>query len=265
MQQLPIGGQPAFKRPQVDPSAVNSNVDDARLRKQQCGFKVYSNLNYVVMLDENIRHKDCPEYAAILSRWRFGVYLQEDLDWVNKRCYQTEWKGTTEAESSQCMASMCPIIISSHILREEINRACMRQAKLNSPEMVMYEIPAKISRGMRSTLSQANRRSLYSLRYDKTDKLPMVCHLAVGMPVMCTKNVAPNLLLCNGTLAYVSHIQHHPENITTAVDLGNGFIVHRCSRVPEVVFLKLLDRNAANIEFVPGKCISILLFHHHSF
>ncbi|OWZ10793.1 putative mitochondrial protein [Phytophthora megakarya] len=81
LQQLPVAGHPAFVREPPPPTSLRSaqipqNADDATTTYllRQRGIQAYGEINDVVMLDVNMRHRNDPVWRDILSRWRLGDY-----------------------------------------------------------------------------------------------------------------------------------------------------------------------------------------------
>lgn len=74
-------------------------------------FEVYKNVDCVVMLIENMRHRSDPTWRDILRRWRYGDYIQSDIDFVNRICFTENWTSTHAN-----LTSYCPIMVTSNAL-----------------------------------------------------------------------------------------------------------------------------------------------------
>ncbi|KAJ8554959.1 hypothetical protein ON010_g9524 [Phytophthora cinnamomi] len=92
LQQLPVAGQPAFLaaseilHEQKGRETASSDFLD-RVR----GINAYRSLNYVVILTENMRHRNDQVWRAILDKWRVGQYDDADIEHVNKIAYYENW------------------------------------------------------------------------------------------------------------------------------------------------------------------------------
>ncbi|ETO75400.1 hypothetical protein F444_09003 [Phytophthora nicotianae P1976] len=92
LQQLPVAGCPAFSVPDPGRDVNKMKHSDATHYLERIrGNTVYKAVNYVVILDENMRHRDDPQWRDILNRWRVGNYLSSDIDIVNAMCYRKKW------------------------------------------------------------------------------------------------------------------------------------------------------------------------------
>ncbi|KAF4136228.1 PIF1-like helicase, partial [Phytophthora infestans] len=212
LQQLPVAGVPAFvdhpPQPTSNPTSRNNTTTYfARIR----GIRAYQQINEVVFLEENMRHRVDPKWAEILERWRYGNYTEDDIDYVNNQCYNDNWKS-----SAMDTKLFCPIIVTSNTLRCEFNdqsAECFscRQSK------TLHQYPAIISKS-RFQISRSQQSSLKNIRDDKTGNMAIVLNLAVGMPVQCTINVSRALELANGTIGHLINIQpdqHDTTRLTT--------------------------------------------------
>jgi hypothetical protein len=82
-------------RGKVDPAKREKRVETIkkswlyRLR----GHTLYSKLNFVVTLTQNWRHRKETRWVNILSRFRLGNFLGQDVDYVNEVCYARAKQG----------------------------------------------------------------------------------------------------------------------------------------------------------------------------
>lgn len=190
-----------------------------------------------------MRLKNDPTWATILSRWRYGDYREEDVDYVNTKCYNENWKSTT-AETK----AFCPIIVTSNTLRCEFNEESAEVFCQTNSEP-LHQFPAIVTRE-RFQLSRNEQRSLKQLRDDKTGNMSIVLNLAIGMPVQCTQNVSRALKLANGTIGHVISFEpDRDDKVRTVVKLkaNGGLNVCIHSKPPRIVFMKLLDYGSSSI------------------
>ncbi len=64
-------------------------------------------------------------------------------------------------------------------------------------------VHVRVTRGHYSNLSTSKNQSLDCLRDDKTSRLLMILELAIGMPVMCTKDNSGPKEFTNGTCHWI--------------------------------------------------------------
>jgi hypothetical protein len=126
-----------------------------------------------------MRQKDDPHFASLLKRFRIGEAIDADVCLINSR--------HIKLNEDQSTSDFKPILLISNLLRVAFNQCCCKIFGISSKTPSM-QFHAWVTRGHRSTLSASEMRSLNCLQDDKTNRLPMVLELAIGMPVMCTKN-----------------------------------------------------------------------------
>ncbi|ETP13031.1 hypothetical protein F441_11695 [Phytophthora nicotianae CJ01A1] len=91
LQQIPVAGCPAFAVPNPGRDVSKMKPTDAKKYLDRVrGNTVYNGVNYVVILDENMRHRKDRQWRDILNRWRAGNYLQADIDNVNTVCFRNK-------------------------------------------------------------------------------------------------------------------------------------------------------------------------------
>lgn len=212
------------------------------------GAEAYRHVNTVVILDENMRHRGDPQWKNILQRWRHGIYVQADIDLVNRICYEQNWGSdgvTTE--------TFCPVIVTSNVIRSELNASALRQfcVKTGRP---LHRFQAKISRS-RFALNQILQQALQGIRDDKTGGMPVILELAVGITVQCTKNTSEVLKLTNGTIGYVVDFVTDEQDSFREVT-ANCFTIHYHSHPPVAVYVKHIGY--AGTSFLPHLPVGVV-------
>lgn len=234
LQQLPVAGMPAFKAP--IPETVLGKIKKAEVSKyldRIRGHQAYRAINYVVVLDENMRHRRDPVWRDILNRWRVGNFREEDIALVNVTCFRLTWSPSTDE------GTYCPIIVTSNTLRSEFNHKCAI-AFCKSRHQVLHEFSVVVTRGKGQCLTPSERHNLDWIRDDKTANLALCLRIAIGMPVQCSKNVCLSLMLANGTIAQVVAIQPSLEDVSQDLeDDGVTFRTH--SSPPEIIFVQITE------------------------
>lgn len=105
-------------------------------------------------------------------------------------------------------------------------------------DQALHQFQAIVSRA-RFSLSPNQEKTIRTLCDDKTDSMPIVLSLAVGIPVQCTKNMSTTLKLANGSIGYVVKILYDPDDSTrTYVQDGVEHILH--SLPPLAAYVKLI-------------------------
>ncbi|ETP31440.1 hypothetical protein F442_19695 [Phytophthora nicotianae P10297] len=188
------------------------------------GNTVYKAVNYVVILDENMRHRDDPQWRDILNRWRVGNYLSSDIDIVNAMCYRKKW-----SEHVQEMDTYCPIIVTSNALRCEFNHESAI-AFCKARGQVLHEFPALVARPKSAILSPSQRRM--------------------------QQNVSTVFKLANGTIGYVVSIKPSSTDIEQVIQVG-GFVTRVHSEPPEIIFVQLRDHNNPLFEGLPDGVVPL--------
>ena len=247
LQQQPVSGIAAFvtDRELLGRESRQASTDKNLFRLR--GSQVYQAINHVVILKENERHRSDPRWAAILNRWRYGTYNEDDIAYVNAKCYRRSW------EVSDSTISFSPVIVTSNLLRTAFNKSGIHNF-CNIHQEVCHRWYARTFRS-RNPLSVAQQTSLRCLRDDKTSGMPIVSEMAIGMPVQCTKNLSRSLKLANGTLGHVIGIQWpRNRNITRSRGANCDYDVCEYDGLPDYVLIKLIDfaQEALIPGFAPG-------------
>jgi hypothetical protein len=247
LQQAPIRSPPLFQEPDVF-----ANEDTNIIRLREIGFAVYKSVNCVVNLKQNMRHSinstSSSWFPSLLERLRFGEITTADMDKLNEVCYYSNVSNSAgQSISNESYDRFCPFIVTSHALRVQLNAVLMKSwaASTSTP---LFEFKAQVRLPSGFNLSRNERNSLMNLWSNKTGNLSMILRLGLGMPMMCTVNLAPHLKLCNGSIGHVVHIQHHESNQISIFSDGQLFI-SRCTQIPEYILLKLWKIDQ---EFFPG-------------
>lgn len=225
LQQLPVAGQPAFiTADEVIQLRRRHSIDYLdRVR----GIKAYRSLNSVVILTENMRHRRDPVWRDILDKWRVGNYEDADIDHVNKTAHDENWTSLNIGTKSYC-----PIIVTSNALRAEFNMSSLR-VFCKKAGVVLHRFPGAVSRP-RHRLTSPQRKSLESIRDDKTGGMPIVLEIAIGSIVQCTKNVSPFLKLANGSIGTVVGFTM-PQNDEVRIHTSDTIEEHQHKLPPDMV------------------------------
>lgn len=240
LQQLPVAGQPAFLP--VDDVLQIRRKDTTDYLDRVRGINAYRSINCVVVLAENMRHKHDPVWSAMLDKWRLGNYEDTDIELVNKIAHDENW-----ISRNIDTKSYCPIIVTSNALRAEFNTLALR-AFCKQSGLILHRFPATVARP-RHELTQTQRKSLDSIRDDKTGGMPIVLEIAIGLTVQCTKNASSLFKLANGSIGTVAAFTR-AQNDDIQVHVVNGIEEHHHSQPPDIVFVKLKDHPICS--FLPG-------------
>ncbi|ETN12062.1 hypothetical protein PPTG_09710 [Phytophthora nicotianae INRA-310] len=240
LQQLPVAGQPAFLT--LDEAVPVRRKNSSDYLDKIRGLNAYRSLNCVVILTDNMRHREDPVWKTMLDKWRLGKYDNADIDHVNNVAYDHNW--TSRNIGTKCY---CPIIVTSNALRAEFNSSALR-AFCKQSETILHRFPATVSRP-RHRLTNAQRRSLDCIRDDKTGGMSIVLEFAAGSMVQCTKNVSSQFKLANGSIGSVVAFTSASRD-AIQVRTVNGIQEHHHSLPPDIVFVKLKDYPTRS--FLPG-------------
>jgi hypothetical protein len=123
--------------------------------------------------------KDDPQFASLLKRFCIKKATDADVCLVYSR--------QIKLNEDQSTLDFKPILLTSNLLRVAFNWCCCKIFGISSKTPSM-QFHTRVIWGRHSTLTASERRSLNCLRDDKTNWLLMVLELAIGMPVICTKN-----------------------------------------------------------------------------
>ncbi|OWZ07894.1 hypothetical protein PHMEG_00019642 [Phytophthora megakarya] len=224
---------------------------------QSRGIQAYSLVRNVVMLTENMRYRNDPEWRDILDRWRVGNYTQSDVDKVNSLCYTNSWRSRNLENES-----FCPIHVTSNALRSQLNALSLR-AYGNTHHIDLHRFPAVVSR-RKVDLDGTTTKSLKTIRDDKTAGMAIMLEIGLGAPVQCTKNTSRSLKLANGSIGFVTGFV--PASTDKPVSTTHSVyteVTH--SKSPEVVFIKLRDyEDVQFFPFLPNGVVPVRLRYEKS-
>lgn len=210
------------------------------------GVEAYRAVNAVVILTENVQHKNDPVWRNILDKWRVGVFEQTDVDLVNRIGYHENWI----ADRAR-LRGYCPIIVTSNALRVEFNTSALRSF-CGQCQIPLHRFKSTVTRP-RFALSVSQLKALRGIRDDKTSNMPLELDLAIGAPMQCTKNISSTLKLANGTIGYVVGFQPAIDDIVHHQAI-NGIDEYVHSKPPTAVYLQLKDFPTLHVspELPPG-------------
>ena len=99
------------------PSVSNLHLYVDKSSQWELGHRLWRSLNAVVLITEQMRQSEDPEFAAALRRFRIHQPTPEDIDLLNSRICAPLNAPTT-----------IPIVVRRHKLRNAINSSKLRQA-----------------------------------------------------------------------------------------------------------------------------------------
>jgi len=129
------------------PSVSNLHLYVDKPSEWELGHQLWRSLNAVVLLSEQMRQSEDPEFAAALHRLRTHQPTAEDIELLNSRVYAPLNASTT-----------IPIVVRRHKLRTAINSCKLHQASERSGVPIAHCL-AKITN--RTNLSLTD---VYSLK-----------------------------------------------------------------------------------------------------
>lgn len=233
---------------------INPYQNDRYTLLRKTSLLVFDSINIVVMLNMNIRQAKFPIFALILSKFRLGIYEQEDLNYINDHSKQ---------KGSKSMYS--PYITGSNEIRFSINCTCLTlfiqsRIKMNSNRKPGIDIPfrwlAEFNCIGKSNQTTKEKSAFFKLSDDKTDRLPMILDLIIGMPVTITKNHNINIHLANGTLGTIVGFQHDPDNSFILIN-DDDYPYYKCTHFPQLVFVKLFQKQKVQIPCLPQDILPV--------
>jgi hypothetical protein len=95
-----------------------------------------------------------------------------------------------------------PILLTSNSFQVVLNCSCAKLFAIQR-EYPQYKLHVHIARGCHLTFTILECQNYICLNNDKTNHLPMISELVVGMPIMCTKNNVGPKEVFKGTLGHV--------------------------------------------------------------
>ena len=147
------------------------------------GHQLWRSLNTVVLLTEQMRQSEDPEFPAALQRIRIHKPTQEDIDMLNAQV----------SASLKCPTTI-PIIVRRHKLRNALNTIKLRDASQASG------IPITHCLASIKTRSKMSLSEVYSLKGGtKSLKADGILSVIPGAPLVITRNIDNTLGMSNSS------------------------------------------------------------------
>src|SRR6266496_4161371 len=148
------------------------------------GHHLWRSINLVVLLTEQMRQSDDPEFAAALRRIRFHEPTLEDIEMLNSRI----------GASLECPTSI-PIVVRRHRLRDALNKERLQVASQAS------NVPITHCLADIKTHTKMSRSEVYNVKGGRSNvKGNGILSVIPGAPLMITENIDIPLGLVNGAI-----------------------------------------------------------------
>src|SRR6266496_4174599 len=150
----------------------------------QQGHQLWRSINVVILLTEQMRQSDDPEFAAALRRIRFHEPTLEDIEMLNSRI----------GASLECPTSI-PIVVRRHRLRDALNKERLQVASQAS------DVPITHCLADIKTRTKMSRSEVYNIKGGRSKvKGDGILSVIPGAPLMITKNIDIPLGLVNDAI-----------------------------------------------------------------
>ncbi len=206
LQQLdPIGGRPLYLPP----------TGDASLR-QRVGYDLYRKFDTVYSLSSSVRHNADPAFSALLNRLRIGQLTDEDYMTLCSRTFCSEnaqpqvlpdivptEDGKIDLEHFK-KQSFTPFTCYNNEIRHAINKYTLECVCRARPDIKPLRLYALLNNSAGNSLPISVKSQVWRLQDHKTEFIPMLFDLVIGMPVMITNNNGKELGCVSGKVAIVA-------------------------------------------------------------
>ena len=250
LQLPPIGSRRMFEEP-------NDKFKDANTI---AAFELWTACNFRVILQNNMRQRTDPPFAASLRRLHWGVATDDDIEFWNEAADFEKHILTDQPVKIPSEDNFSPIAIGLNIERCAFNRQSIK-AECRARMAILFEVAAEPSNAANTKLI----RRLDFMDEDKTDKVPLLFQFYIGMPIMITKRIKklePLRLISNGTignvLGFIPHgaLEYRQDDCYFDIAQKNGIIYKRFKNVPKFMIVKIRGCNRVLVEGYPiGVCL----------
>ena len=220
-----------------------SSKDQSEINKQ-IGAHLWTQINHVVLLDEQMRVQD-KSYLEMLNRLREGECTDRDVEMINGKVVGNTVDLTSIAGN--------PIIAPGNDVVTAVNDLFVAH---HSSERKVYvsiaqdyigrnkkEVPAKVAKKYENWPNT------------QTDQLPRELKLYIGMPVIVTKNIYTELGITNGTKGVVRSIHFKKEE---SVVIGYRDNFQYLQHTPDCIVVELDDINVKPLDGLPANHVPIV-------
>lgn len=216
----------------------------------QAGYDLYSSINFVVFLTENMRQKTDNTYTQIMQRMRWGKLTDADVRLLNTRVGKTVPQPRHEASNRFFYR---PIVSAMNRPRCAINVTLLHQVAARHG-MTIYRFEAE------PASSRTRMSGLRHLDEYLTDRLPMTFDFVLGMPVIMTRR-HPLLnkadIIANGTLAFIVGFDYNSQDQTWEHKSEGDVDIHVLHRVPDMIYIRIKKCNRVLVTGFPIGIIGI--------
>ncbi|RDB26275.1 ATP-dependent DNA helicase pfh1 [Hypsizygus marmoreus] len=188
------------------------------------GRHLYEQFDTVVNLSQQLRITD-PRWMELLTRLRTGDCTEADLMLVRSlivtdpNCDLPSFKESPWADAV--------LITSRHGVREQWNLAALTRHCLRTGHQAYRFFAEDTIHGSVFAPTMQQRVDIAGMRVKETANLNADVHLALGMNIMVTFNIATEADLANGTRAIVENIVLDPRDQFVQPDQVSGVITLR--------------------------------------
>jgi len=179
-----------------------SKLKDPSVEEQR-GFHLWGeHMGNAIILLQNYRQKDDPEWARYCNDARFGIWSDEFVNLINSRHISKIHELPPQFKHNK----YTPIVTPLNSRRFQINLQYIRSVlKTSDYNKKIYRLVANISCKLGS-LSDSDIPVILSLSDEKFDKLCPLLDIFIGMPVTVTQNVNKTEGVVNGSVFLVKSI-----------------------------------------------------------
>jgi hypothetical protein len=225
LQLPPVGGQPLYADP-----AQRTYI----LVNELAGFQLWQQFVDVIMLKENVRFREDPEWGQGCHQARLGIWTPAFVRLINSR--------VISCDDGMMNERFQTFVTPDNKTRVSINNLFISKLSEQLPE---GEYPVRVVANFKRKLSALKRsevREIMALPKTKFGRMPPYVDLIVGMPVQITQNIRAEKMIANGTLGRLEAIVYHPETTFRLVYDNVAGIVVKIPSIPPPCVVVRVDR-----------------------
>ena len=204
--QLPPVNEEALYRLTRSEKGLAKSVCQKIVEKEN-GRMLWLQLTHVIILKEQMRQLDDPEFASLLSRLRIGKCTDADYELLNSRILSRNDLGNEWDE--------VPILVSRNVIKTEINKVKIKlfSQKYKKKIYTVTALDQQTRYKNIKTISEHTSTILKELDESLTANLITQLQLVIGAKYFITINTATEIGLANGSEVILKKIYRVAKNV----------------------------------------------------
>ena len=237
----PVLGSYLFEPP-VEVIDQNENNYSSVKEEEYAGYMYWLDFKDAILLDQNMRRSEDPEYGQLLRRLRFESCTKDDAMLLNSRTWDAnDLFSNISKEMMQSISYEREIVasVNSNQNRHALNWICLCHLSKSGNISLPILCVAKFNSTKKSRFPTSEEMNeLMRLGDEKTERLPIIQVISIGAPIMISQNLAVDSGIANGTMGKIVGCQFKTAIKFKKIDV-RGCEMLLASDLPTAVYVEI--------------------------